>query len=59
MPLIVYLDYTSPYSYPVARWLQHGEATDPSVTSECRHFFLQTLRHNGQHSLNHIIQRLP
>lgn len=41
MHLIVYFDYTCPYSYTAARWLQQVEATEPDVTSEWRHFILK------------------
>lgn len=41
MHLIVYFDYTCPYSYTAARWLQQIEATEPDVTSEWRHFILK------------------
>lgn len=41
MHLVVYFDYTCPYSFTAAQWLQHVEGAEPNLTFEWRHFILK------------------
>jgi predicted DsbA family dithiol-disulfide isomerase len=41
MHLLVYFDYTCPYSYAAAVWLQHLESTEHEVTIDWRPFIVK------------------
>ena len=41
MHLIVYFDYTCPYSYVAAVWLRHSQATEHEITTEWRPFVVK------------------
>jgi predicted DsbA family dithiol-disulfide isomerase len=43
MHLIIYFDYTCPYSYAAALWLQRVQAREPDLTTEWRPFIVKEI----------------
>jgi 2-hydroxychromene-2-carboxylate isomerase len=43
MHLIVYFDYTCPYSYAAALWLQRAQVWEPDLTTEWQPFLVKEI----------------